>query len=290
MQIIYDKNTNERKIIALENICENSLIIKLPNNLIISALHATKNAEIKPIFDDPLCSEIIEDEFSLLLFYVMNEIMKKEKSRFWRYFDTIINAYDLYDFGEKYWDECQDTEIIEYLKVKENDILAYLKDFNTIGEFIYNTPHYYSKEILRKAWKILQTRSFGYKLFPGTCLVPIIDIMNHGLDQKLVFAISPKKVQLNMLKRSLIELKIDPKQSGKICGLLDNGDNHYEEDLDNLENWSNYTLPAENLEMPAIPSELPKYSEIWDPEDKNVFLELYSQKEKPYFSKFLWKI
>ena len=247
----------------------------MPNKLIISTLHIKGNEKYKDILSDVACSEILEDETTLLMLFIMDEHKKGSKSKFWPYLKLLTRIEDLSDFGADYIKETEEPLLAEYLQNREEDVIKYWKDFETIGKLFYNDPNYYSKELVKYAWKILQTRSFGYNVFPGTSIIPIIDFLNHGLEEKLVFAVWPKRVEINMLKRSILLLKNDTAQQSN-SEYIKNGDEHFEE----IE-YSNYTETSKPKETHLTGKPIPILEDIWDIRNNDIFLELRSQKNRP---------
>lgn len=264
-------------MVAVEEIVEDTPLIRLPNRLIISALHIAKSAEYKDILSSA-CGEMLEDETVLLMLFIMNERLKGPESFFWPYFKAIVDIQDLSDFGDYYIKETEELQLAQYLRNREEDIMKYWNDFQTVGKQCYNDASRYSKEQVRHAWKVLQTRSFGYSVFPGTSVIPIVDFLNHGLDDKLAFALWPKKVEVEMVKRSVLICKNESVTKGK-NDFIKNGDEHYEEMED--VGYSNYAEVSEPAATNLSGKTVPALESIWDTESSEIFLELRSQSDKP---------
>eukprot|EP00826_Nyctotherus_ovalis_P007441 TRINITY_DN11865_c0_g2_i1.p1 TRINITY_DN11865_c0_g2~~TRINITY_DN11865_c0_g2_i1.p1 ORF type:complete len:213 (-),score=56.46 TRINITY_DN11865_c0_g2_i1:365-1003(-) len=212
------------------------------------------------------------------MLFIMNERLKGPESFFWPYFKAIVDIQDLSDFGDDYIKEAEELQLAEYLNNREEDIMKYWKDFQVVGETYYSDKSRYSKEQVRHAWKVLQTRSFGYNVFPGTSVTPIVDFLNHGLEDKLVFALWPKKVELDMVKRSILSYKNESETKG-MSDTIKNGDEHYEEMEDVA--YSNYMEVSEPATTNLSGKAVPALESIWDTESSEIFLELRSQSDKP---------
>ena len=217
------------------------------------------------------------------MLFIMTECKKKTKSWFWPYFKSIQKIEDLSDYDPTYIKETEDTTQNKYVKSHDESSMSYWKDFETIGNAYYRNPDYFSIDVVKYSWKVLQTRSFGYSQVPSTSLIPIMDLFNHGIEEKLVLAVWPKSIELEMIKRSILESKNEPEENQKFTrepDVIKNGDEHYD-DVDITYNHLNSTVSPKSNESNLTGKAVPKLESIWDPENTNIALEIRSQKENP---------
>ncbi len=194
---------------------------------------------------------------------------------------------DLEDFGEKYIAATQDADSIrsDFAKRRQSVEECWAQLKTAVLALHFDPSMYdrfgiihrrYNKELATYAWKLMQTRAFGYNIFPPTCLVPVMDFLNHGPEEKLVFAVRPLKFHLQLISRSLRALRRDPPILTKAeAEGVENGDLHYDESADEEE--------EEKQETSKSVAATERTEEIWDPTRTDVFVELRSQRNKPYY-------
>ncbi len=133
-----------------------------------------------------------------------------------------------------------------------------------------------------QAWKVLQTRSFGFhSVFPGTCVIPVVDFINHGFADKVMLTVHPRSLHIQLIKRSLALTRAENALSGPSSSAL-NGDLHC--DNDEYDGWLNSSkaepeTPSPKPKSPPVPLADLK---LWDPKRQDIFMELRSQLHKPY--------
>ena len=179
--ILEDKNN--RKIKAITEIKKNEILVKVPNNLIISLdkmFSSDLNLYIKDYIND-LKKNLKTFNQTLLSIFILYEMNKNKESIWYNYFNFLPYNYDNFPifYPNNLLTKLKGTSFLSILENKKIDIL---NDYKIISEILNNKLFNFNFYEFNIAYCIVSSRIFGAFINNSKTdiLVPFADMFNHS--------------------------------------------------------------------------------------------------------------
>ena len=179
--ILEDKNN--RKIKAITEIKKNEILVKVPNNLIISLdkmFSSDLNLYIKDYIND-LKKNLKTFNQTLLSIFILYEMNKNKESIWYNYLNFLPYNYDNFPifYPNNLLTKLKGTSFLSILENKKIDIL---NDYKIISEILNNKLFNFNFYEFNIAYCIVSSRIFGAFINNSKTdiLVPFADMFNHS--------------------------------------------------------------------------------------------------------------
>ena len=170
-------NENMRGIIATDNIKKNDILIKIPKDFLIT-LEETENNN-KDLFTEEIKKELSSPSHCILSYFLLKEIEKGEKSKWYYYFQFLPKSYLNFPifYTEKELNILEGTKFKKLINEKKEEIK---KDYKILCQKIELFSQY-SFEQFCKIRCIISSRLFGLiiKGKKNDIIAPFADLLNH---------------------------------------------------------------------------------------------------------------
>ena len=170
-------NENMRGIIATDNIKKNDLLIKIPKDFLITLEEAENNN--KDLFTEEIKKELSSPSHCILSYFLLKEIEKGEKSKWYYYFKFLPKSYLNFPifYTEKELNILEGTKFKKLINEKKEEIK---KDYEVLCQKIKLFSQY-SYEHFCKIRCIISSRLFGLiiKGKKNDIIAPFADLLNH---------------------------------------------------------------------------------------------------------------
>ena len=170
-------NENMRGIIATDNIKKNDILIKIPKDFLITLEEAENNN--KDLFTEEIKKELSSPSHCILSYFLLKEIEKGEKSKWYYYFQFLPKSYlnvPIF-YTEKELNILEGTKFKKLINEKKEEIK---KDYKILCQKIELFSQY-SFEQFCKIRCIISSRLFGLiiKGKKNDIIAPFADLLNH---------------------------------------------------------------------------------------------------------------
>ena len=177
------QDINNRKIKAINEIKKNEILVKVPNNLIIS-LEKIFSSELIIYIKDYL-SDLKQNlktfNQTLLSIFILYEMNKNKDSIWYNYFNFLPYNYDNFPifYTNNLLNKLKGTSFLSILENKKKEIL---NDYNIISKIINNKLFNFSFYEFNIVYCIVSSRIFGTIINNSKTdiLVPFADLFNHS--------------------------------------------------------------------------------------------------------------
>ena len=170
-------NENMRGIIATDNIKKNDILIKIPKDFLITLEEAENNN--KDLFTEEIKKELSSPSHCILSYFLLKEIEKGEKSKWYYYFQFLPKSYLNFPifYTEKELNILEGTKFKKLINEKKEEIK---KDYKILCQKIELFSQY-SFEQFCKIRCIISSRLFGLiiKGKKNDIIAPFADLLNH---------------------------------------------------------------------------------------------------------------
>ena len=170
-------NENMRGIIATDNIKKNDILIKIPKDFLITLEEAENNN--KDLFTEEIKKELSSPSHCILSYFLLKEIEKGEKSKWYYYFQFLPKSYLNFPifYTEKELNILEGTKFKKLINEKKEEIK---KDYKILCQKIELFSQY-SIEQFCKIRCIISSRLFGLiiKGKKNDIIAPFADLLNH---------------------------------------------------------------------------------------------------------------
>ena len=170
-------NENMRGIIATDNIKKNDILIKIPKDFLITSEEAENNN--KDLFTEEIKKELSSPSHCILSYFLLKEIEKGEKSKWYYYFQFLPKSYLNFPifYTEKELNILEGTKFKKLINEKKEEIK---KDYKILCQKIELFSQY-SFEQFCKIRCIISSRLFGLiiKGKKNDIIAPFADLLNH---------------------------------------------------------------------------------------------------------------
>ena len=170
-------NENMRGIIATDNIKKNDILIKIPKDFLITLEEAENNN--KDLFTEEIKKELSSPSHCILSYFLLKEIEKGEKSKWYYYFKFLPKSYLNFPifYTEKELNILEGTKFKKLINEKKEEIK---KDYEVLCQKIKLFSQY-SYEHFCKIRCIISSRLFGLiiKGKKNDIIAPFADLLNH---------------------------------------------------------------------------------------------------------------
>ena len=170
-------NENMRGIIATDNIKKNDILIKIPKDFLITLEEAENNN--KDLFTEEIKKELSSPSHCILSYFLLKEIEKGEKSKWYYYFQFLPKSYLNFPifYTEKELNILEGTKFKKLINEKKEEIK---KDYEILCQKIELFSQY-SFEQFCKIRCIISSRLFGLiiKGKKNDIIAPFADLLNH---------------------------------------------------------------------------------------------------------------
>jgi hypothetical protein len=170
-------NENMRGIIATDNIKKNDTLIKIPKDFLITLEEAENNN--KDLFTEEIKKELSSPSHCILSYFLLKEIEKGEKSKWYYYFKFLPKSYLNFPifYTEKELNILEGTKFKKLINEKKEEIK---KDYEVLCQKIKLFSQY-SYEHFCKIRCIISSRLFGLiiKGKKNDIIAPFADLLNH---------------------------------------------------------------------------------------------------------------
>ena len=170
-------NENMRGIIATDNIKKNDILIKIPKDFLITLEEAENNN--KDLFTEEIKKELSSPSHCILSYFLLKEIEKGEKSKWYYYFQFLPKSYLNFPifYTEKELNILEGTKFKKLINEKKEEIK---KDYKILCQKIELFSQY-SYDQFCKIRCIISSRLFGLiiKGKKNDIIAPFADLLNH---------------------------------------------------------------------------------------------------------------
>ena len=170
-------NENMRGIIATDNIKKNDILIKIPKDFLITLEEAENNN--KDLFTEEIKKELSSPSHCILSYFLLKEIEKGEKSKWYYYFQFLPKSYLNFPifYTEKELNILEGTKFKKLINEKKEEIK---KDYKILCQKIELFSQY-SYDQFCKIRCIISSRLFGLiiKGKKNNIIAPFADLLNH---------------------------------------------------------------------------------------------------------------
>ncbi|CAN0530881.1 unnamed protein product, partial [Ectocarpus sp. 12 AP-2014] len=168
-----------RGAVARRDIAPGDHMVIIPHALMMSEFHAKADPKYGHVHR--LNTRLLGSDNGLAL-YIMQEILKEERSFYWPYLRMLPTPCNLRNWNRESLLLLQDHKLVRTTAARSRQLLALYRE--TI-EFLSSsypelyTADRYTFELFDFAWRTIQARAFGKRL-KSSALVPFADCLNHG--------------------------------------------------------------------------------------------------------------
>ena len=170
-------NENMRGIIATDNIKKNDILIKIPKDFLITLEEAENNN--KDLFTEEIKKELSSPSHCILSYFLLKEIEKGEKSKWYYYFQFLPKSYLNFPifYTEKELNILEGTKFKKLINEKKEEIK---KGYEILCQKIELFSQY-SYDQFCKIRCIISSRLFGLiiKGKKNDIIAPFADLLNH---------------------------------------------------------------------------------------------------------------
>ncbi|CAM9206009.1 unnamed protein product [Ectocarpus sp. 4 AP-2014] len=168
-----------RGAVARRYIAPGDHMVIIPHALMMSEFHAKADPKYGHVHR--LNTGLLSSDNGLAL-YIMQEILKEERSFYWPYLRMLPTPCNLRNWTRESLLLLQDHKLVRRTAARSRQLRALYRE--TI-EFLSSsypdlyTADRYTFELFDFAWRTIQARAFGKRL-KSSALVPFADCLNHG--------------------------------------------------------------------------------------------------------------